>query len=149
MDVDIQVATSEKDLPSEQDFCQWVGATLPPNKEDSELTIRIVDQKESHALNLQYRQKDKPTNVLSFASELPPEVNIPLLGDLVICATVVKEEAQQQQKPLLAHWAHMVVHGTLHLLGYDHIQEQEALTMEALETDILTALGYAAPYELT
>lgn len=101
---------------------------------------------ESHSLNLTYRGKDKPTNVLSFPFEVPPGMEMSLLGDLVICRQVVEKEAQEQGKPLEAHWAHMVVHGSLHLLGYDHIEDDEAEEMEALETEIMLALGYEDPY---
>ena len=145
--IDIQVASESKDLPPEEDFRRWVEAALPQPKADSELTIRIVDNEESQALNRDYREKDKPTNVLSFPSELPEEVDIPLLGDLVICAPVVTTEASEQNKSLNSHWAHMVIHGTLHLLGYDHIEDNEAEEMESLETEILQKLGYPAPYE--
>jgi probable rRNA maturation factor len=97
-------------------------------------------------LNLTYRGKDKPTNVLSFPFEAPPQVELPLLGDLVICRQVVEREANEQNVPLDAHWAHMVVHGCLHLLGYDHILDDEAEEMEALEADIMQSMGYADPY---
>ncbi|MGL5337628.1 MAG: rRNA maturation RNase YbeY, partial [Aeromonas veronii] len=93
-----------------------------------------------------YRGKDKPTNVLSFPFEAPPGLELPLLGDLVICRQVVEREAEEQGKPLMAHWAHMVVHGSLHLLGYDHIEDEEAEEMEALERDIMQELGFADPY---
>ena len=112
----------------------------------SEMTVRIVDEPESQALNSDYRGKDAPTNVLSFPSDLPDFIEEPLLGDLIICAQVVEREAQQQHKTREAHWAHMVVHGTLHLLGYDHIDDDEAEVMEALESQILTRLDYPAPY---
>lgn len=146
-EVDVQIATADKNIPSEEDFRSWVAAALPADKINSELTIRVVGFDESRSLNAQYRQKDKPTNVLSFPSELPPELQIPLLGDLVICAGVVEREALEQGKTLLAHWAHMVVHGTLHLLGYDHETDADAEVMEALETRILGTLGFPAPYE--
>ena len=144
--VDIQIACARADLPSEADFTRWVRTSLPRDRQDAELTIRIVDIEESHTLNARYRHKDKPTNVLSFPSDLPDELQLPLLGDVVICAPVVAEEARAQGKASEAHWAHMVVHGILHLLGYDHELDQEARLMEGLETDILTGLGYAAPY---
>ena len=115
-------------------------------QEESEVTIRLVDDAESHELNLTYRGKDKPTNVLSFPFEAPPGIEMPLLGDLIICRQVVEQEAKEQQKPLEAHWAHMVVHGSLHLLGYDHIEDDEAEEMESLETEIMLALGYEDPY---
>lgn len=146
-EVDVQIATADENIPSEEDFRSWVAAALPADKINSELTIRVVGFDESRSLNAQYRQKDKPTNVLSFPSELPPELQIPLLGDLVICAGVVEREALEQGKTLLAHWAHMVVHGTLHLLGYDHETDADAEVMEALETRILGTLGFPAPYE--
>ena len=111
------------------------------------MTVRIVDEAESNELNLTYRGKDKPTNVLSFPFEAPPGLELPLLGDLVICRQVVEREAQEQGKPLMAHWAHMVVHGSLHLLGYDHIEDEEAEEMEALERDIMQELGFADPYQ--
>ena len=110
------------------------------------MTIRLVDSEESHQLNLEYRGKDKPTNVLSFPFEAPPSVELDLLGDLVICKQVVESESNQQDKPLVAHWAHMVVHGSLHLLGYDHIEDDEAEEMEALESQIMQQLGFDDPY---
>lgn len=145
--VSIQIATNDDNIPSEEDFCRWVAAALPENRQDWELTVRIVSLGESEALNQQYRQKAGPTNVLSFPSDLPPELNIPFLGDLVICAAIVEQEAEAQQKSLEAHWAHMTVHGTLHLLGYDHLEDAEADAMEALETSILQTMNYPAPYE--
>ena len=119
---------------------------IPQFQKESEVTIRVVDTAESHSLNLTYRGKDKPTNVLSFPFEVPPGMEMSLLGDLVICRQVVEKEAQEQGKPLEAHWAHMVVHGSLHLLGYDHIEDDEAEEMEAIETEIMLALGYEDPY---
>jgi len=101
---------------------------------------------ESRELNHTYRGKDKPTNVLSFPFEAPPGIELPLLGDLIICRQVVEQEAQEQEKTLEAHWAHMVIHGSLHLLGYDHIEDDEAEEMESLETEIMLALGYPDPY---
>lgn len=145
--IDIQIATTDDNIPAESSFTQWVAAALPAEKHDSELTIRIVSLAESEALNTQYRHRCKPTNVLSFPSDIPVEIDISFLGDLVICAAVVEAEAIAQNKALEAHWAHMVVHGTLHLLGYDHEDDHDAEEMEALETGVLTALGYPAPYE--
>ncbi len=121
-------------------FQTWLNAVIPQFQEESEVTIRVVDTAESHSLNLTYRGKDKPTNVLSFPFEVPPGMEMSLLGDLVICRQVVEKEAQEQGKPLEAHWAHMVVHGSLHLLGYDHIEDDEAEEMEAIETEIMLAL---------
>ncbi|ELX8380858.1 rRNA maturation RNase YbeY [Providencia vermicola] len=145
--LDLQLACEETtDLPSEALFQRWLEAVLPKFQAQSEVTIRIVDEEESHHLNLTYRGKDKPTNVLSFPFESPPEVELPLLGDLIICRQVVEQEAIEQQKSAEEHWAHMVVHGCLHLLGYDHIEDDEAEEMESLETEILAELGYADPY---
>lgn len=147
MIVDLQIATEASDLPSQTDIEQWARAALQNGDPDAELSVRIVGNEESQTLNAHYRQKDKPTNVLSFPADLPEGVDIPLLGDLVICAPVVEVEAQQQGKTSQAHWAHMVVHGTLHLQGYDHIDDAEAEVMETLETQILCKMGYPAPYE--
>lgn len=147
MILDLQIATEASHLPSQTDIEQWARAALQNGDPDAELSVRIVGNEESQTLNAHYRQKDKPTNVLSFPADLPEGVDIPLLGDLVICAPVVEVEAQQQGKTSQAHWAHMVVHGTLHLQGYDHIDDAEAEVMETLETQILCKMGYPAPYE--
>ena len=145
--LDLQIACENPDgLPSEALFERWLAAVLPKFQAQSEVTIRIVDEAESHHLNLTYRGKDKPTNVLSFPFEAPPEIELPLLGDLIICRQVVEQEAIEQQKSAEEHWAHMVIHGCLHLLGYDHIQDDEAEEMESLETEILAELGYDDPY---
>ncbi|MCW9024718.1 MAG: rRNA maturation RNase YbeY [Gammaproteobacteria bacterium] len=126
----------------------WVNAVIEHEQQDEcELTVRIVDEEESAALNEQYRDKQGPTNVLSFPFECPPEVELNLLGDLVICAPVVEREAQEQQKTVTAHWAHMLVHGCLHLLGHDHLTETEAEGMEQREIAILNELGFSNPYE--
>lgn len=134
--------------PTEQDIAKWVDAVLQEEQRatDSELTVRIVDEVESAELNQQYRNKQGPTNVLSFPFECPPEIELNLLGDLVICAPVVQREAAEQEKEEHAHWAHMVVHGTLHLLGYDHIDTADALQMESREKKILCNMGYSDPY---
>ncbi len=147
MIIDLQIACEqETGLPTAEQIEQWATAAVQPQSDEVEMTVRIVDEGESHALNLNYRGKDRPTNVLSFPFECPDEVELPLLGDLVICRQVVEREAQEQDKPLMAHWAHMVVHGSLHLLGYDHIEDAEAEEMESLETQIMTGLGFADPY---
>ena len=114
----------------------------------AEITIRLVDSDESQQLNNQYRGKDKPTNVLSFPFEVPTGIELDLLGDLVICAPVIAAEAIEQNKSENAHWAHMVIHGCLHLLGYDHINDQEAEEMEALEIALLAKLNIADPYQI-
>ena len=144
--IDIQVAGGRSGLPSVAKFRHWARAALVGRRRDAELTIRIVDAVESQALNRRYRDKDKPTNVLSFPAELPAELGLPLLGDVVICREVVEDEAAAQHKPLEAHWAHMVIHGVLHLLGYDHQIEEEASAMEALEAGIMAELGWPDPY---
>ncbi|WP_428945549.1 rRNA maturation RNase YbeY [Pantoea sp. FN060301] len=145
--LDLQIACEQPEgLPAESDFRRWLEAVLPQFQEESEVTVRVVDEAESRELNHTYRGKDKPTNVLSFPFEAPPGIELPLLGDLIICRQVVEQEAQEQEKPLLAHWAHMVVHGSLHLLGYDHIEDDEAEEMEGIETEIMLALGYDDPY---
>ena len=145
--VDLQIATENiEGLPTEEQIVQWATAAIQPEGNEVEMTVRIVDEAESHELNLTYRGKDRPTNVLSFPFECPDEVVLPLLGDLVICRQVVEREASEQEKPLMAHWAHMVVHGSLHLLGYDHIEDDEAEEMESLETQIMQGLGFDDPY---
>ena len=145
--VDLQVATENiEGLPTEEQIVQWATGAVQPEGNEVEMTVRIVDEAESHELNLTYRGKDRPTNVLSFPFECPDEVELPLLGDLVICRQVVEREAAEQEKPLMAHWAHMVVHGSLHLLGYDHIEDNEAEEMESLETQIMQGLGFDDPY---
>jgi probable rRNA maturation factor len=145
--VDIQCASGES-VPDEDDLRSWINAALSGRRSaDTEVSIRLVDIDEMTTLNGNFRGKPGPTNVLSFPSDLPQELELPLLGDIVICAPVVRDEAQAQHKSLQAHWAHMTVHGTLHLLGYDHIEEDEALAMEALETEILTSLNYPCPYQ--
>lgn len=147
--IDLQIVCAEQPLPDEQTISQWCDAALTAAAADinAELTVRVVEPAESQQLNSQYRGKDKPTNVLSFPFEAVPGIPLPLIGDLIVCADVVKTEAQQQHKPLMAHWAHMIVHGTLHLLGYDHIEESEAEQMEALEIKIMAQLGIANPYQ--
>ncbi|MGS2744092.1 rRNA maturation RNase YbeY [Halomonas sp. LS-001] len=146
--VDYQVATQEPQLPSPEELERWVNVVFEHHADASghELTIRVVDADESQALNRDYRGKDKPTNVLSFPFEAPPGIDLPLLGDLVICHAVVAKEAQQQHKPLIQHYAHMVIHGTLHLLGYDHIEDEEAEAMEQLERTLLAELDIPDPY---
>jgi len=145
--IDVQYAVSADGIPGAESIRQWVELALPADNAAAELTVRIVDEAEITALNRQYRGKDGPTNVLSFPHEEIPGVAADLLGDIVICAPVVAAESVAQDKPLEAHWAHMVIHGVLHLLGYDHHKEGEASRMEATETELLAALGYANPYE--
>ena len=143
--IDLQIESSNSDLPSLNQLERWANAAYQ-GKKPLEMTIRIVEEEESHALNFEYRGKDKSTNVLSFPFEAPEFVEIDLLGDIVICKPVVELEAKEQDKQLEAHWAHMVIHGTLHLQGYDHIHDDEAEEMEGLEITILSDLGYDNPY---
>jgi probable rRNA maturation factor len=133
-------------LPSKKTITLWVKAALAGRREEAQVTVRIVDEEEGSELNQRWRKRAGPTNVLSFPSTGLERIVPALLGDIVICAPVVEREAQHQRKALRAHWAHMVIHGTLHLLGFDHIEEQQALIMEQLETEILGRLGYADPY---
>jgi probable rRNA maturation factor len=147
--LDVQNASTAADLPSAEQIEVWVQAAMQGAQwQDgaAELTVRIVDADEGRELNHSYRERDYATNVLSFPFTAPIPMPVTLLGDLVVCAPVVQQEASEQQKTLVAHWAHMIVHGTLHLLGYDHIEDDEADRMERLETTILTGLGFADPY---
>lgn len=146
IELDLQLACADNDLPDENQFRTWLEAAVLPFQEEAEVTIRVVDAHESQQLNHQYRSKDKPTNVLSFPFQNPPGMELPLLGDLIICAAVVKQEATEQHKTAEAHWAHMVVHGCLHLLGFDHINDADAEQMEAEEVLILQQLGFSNPY---
>ena len=144
--VDVQYAVTVDGMPEANEIRQWVLQTLPEQKKASELTVRVVDEAEITALNRQYRGKEGATNVLSFPYEAIPGVASDLLGDVVICAPVVASESVAQNKPLDAHWAHIVIHGVLHLLGYGHHQDDEAHKMETRETELLDSLGYANPY---
>ncbi|TVO39947.1 rRNA maturation RNase YbeY [Vibrio algivorus] len=147
IELDLQIAVEEMTgLPTETQLQQWLESAITLFQPQAEVTIRIVENEESQQLNRDYRGKDKPTNVLSFPFEAPPGIEIDLLGDLIICKQVVEAEAKEQNKPLSAHWAHMVVHGSLHLLGYDHIEDEEAEEMESIETEIMQKLGFDDPY---
>ena len=146
IELDIQRASSASDQPDDDSFIRWVGLALGTGT-DRELTIRLVDADEGRQLNHTYRGRDYATNVLSFPFEAPAGITVPLAGDLVICAPVVEKEAMEQEKTLVAHWAHMVVHGMLHLQGFDHIEDEDAEVMEALEIRLLAQLGFGNPYE--
>jgi probable rRNA maturation factor len=148
LDIQRAIDDIENVLPADSDFQRWAEAALGQYNKPFELTIRIVDEQESRTLNHTYRNKDKSTNVLSFPFEVPEGIELALLGDLVICAQVVEQEAKEQAKSSTAHWAHMTIHGCLHLLGFDHISDEEAEEMEALEIDILEKLGFNNPYEI-
>ncbi|TWH71474.1 putative rRNA maturation factor [Azomonas agilis] len=146
LELDMQLACSDP-APNQDEFYRWCTLALRERQADSELTIRLVDEAEGRELNHTYRHKDYPTNVLSFPADIPEGLlDIPLLGDLVICVPVVQREAIEQGKALEAHWAHLVIHGCLHLLGYDHLEDAEAEVMEHLERQLLAELGYPDPY---
>lgn len=137
----------DKNIPSDALFSQWVTAALAGLRSRAEVSIGIVDAENSAGLNMAYRGKNYATNVLSFPSDLPEDFDPPLLGDLALCAAVIDREAQEQHKTPTAHWAHMVVHGCLHLLGFDHIDDADAEEMETREVAILHQLGFSNPYE--
>lgn len=150
LDVAVSYALPRAGLPAANSFRKWVAAALDGRIREADLAVRLVDAREGRALNRHYRGKDYATNVLSFPAELPkglPEgVRMPLLGDLVLCAPVVAREAREQRKPLGAHYAHLTVHGVLHLLGWNHGDEREAECMEGLEREILAGIGIDDPY---
>lgn len=151
MDIDVQLAvvrgtTEAQGVPATRTLKAWVRAALADVRPNAQLTLRIVGVPESQQLNEQYRGKRGPTNVLSFPFEAPAGVKLPLLGDIVICAPVVMREAHEQGKAVDAHWCHIVIHGVLHLLGYDHIKDADARVMEEQEKSVLRALGYPDPY---
>lgn len=145
--LDVQYVSDQDELPSLELLTTWASAAIDEKYNGYELVVRIVDEEESAMLNERYRQKKGATNVLSFVADIPPGVELSLLGDLVICAPVVYREAQQQAKDRLSHWAHMVIHGSLHLQGYDHQQDEEAACMESFEKSIMQDLGFADPYQ--
>jgi len=146
--IDLQLAMSDNSIPGMAKFQSWVDAAADACCCDNmALTIRVTDAEESAELNTRYRNKSGPTNVLSFPYEDPPGMETNVLGDLVICASVVQNEAAEQHKSSDAHWAHMLVHGVLHLCGHDHIDQSGADKMESLETGIITGLGFPPPYD--
>lgn len=144
--VNLQIISKETDIPGIADFERWIAATAIEQQFSGEITIRIVDEDEITELNRNYRGKNQPTNVLSFPHEKIPEISIVILGDIIICAPIVKQEAIAQNKALTAHWAHLTIHGLLHLLGYSHLNPKDAQEMEQLEIKILTSLGFDNPY---
>lgn len=150
--LDYQLADGIRNAPNEEAVHTWVTAALDYLKQNDkvlELTVRIVKPDEARQLNHEFRGKDYATNVLSFPFNSPVELPVTLLGDLIICQAVVESEAKEQQKSAIAHWTHMVIHGTLHLLGYDHIEDNEAEEMEQIERNILAVLGLPDPYQTT
>lgn len=145
IDVELQLTGEWDNVPTRIDFERWAETALA-DSQVAELTVRVVGRAESRELNGRYRGKDAPTNVLSFPADLPKGIGLPLLGDIVICAPLVADEAAQQGKHLQDHWAHLVIHGVLHLLGYDHIDDAEAEEMESLEIRLLADFGISNPY---
>ena len=151
MNVDVQVASDAAGIPTSDDIREWIERTVAaadPDR-DADVSVRIVDEQEMRALNRDYREQDKPTNVLAFPAGdtgFVPPGEMPLLGDIVVFAAVGAREAGVQGKPPGPHWSHMLVHGTLHLLGHDHVTDPQAQAMEALERQILDSLGIADPY---
>lgn len=150
--LDLQIACPGPEVPPRSELRRWVAEALKGRRERAELTIRVVGEAEARDLNRRYRGQDRPTNVLSFPFAAPPGIDRggsvqDLLGDLVVCADLVRREASEQGKPAAAHWAHLVVHGVLHLLDYDHLTDEDAARMEGLETAILGGLGFPPPYE--
>ena len=149
--VDIQIAVDDASVPGSDDIVIWVNRAVRAagRREDVDVSVRVVNATEMQQLNSEFREQDKSTNVLSFPAGdiegLPSDADLPL-GDIVVCAEVVRSEAKEQGKTAEAHWAHMVVHGTLHLLGFDHESDSDAATMEGLEVKILTDNGIANPY---
>ena len=150
LDLEVQRVSASTDIPGDERFQLWVDTALAGKKEGCTLVIRIVDEPEARCLNRDFRDRDYATNVLSFPAELPDglpaEIRQSQLGDLLICAPVVASEAREQSRPEVDHWAHLTIHGVLHLLGYDHEQAEDAEVMESLETEILAKLGISDPY---
>ncbi len=146
LDVAVSYGLPRKGLPASTSFRRWVAATVEGRILRADLALRLVDEREGLALNQHYRGKPHATNVLSFPAELPKGVKLPILGDVVLCAPVIAREAREQRKPLTAHYAHLTVHGVLHLLGFDHDDERDAEAMEATEREILAGLGLPDPY---
>ncbi len=145
--LDFQIVSKSRKLPAQALFKKWVDAVLQDESQDSEIVIRIVDEQEMIQFNEQYRDKKGSTNILSFPFDPPKGVDSDLLGDLLICAQVIEAESKQQNKQLEHHWAHMIVHGVLHLIGYNHIDALEAAEMELLEIKILRSIQIDNPYE--
>ena len=147
MNIHIQNVSSVKSIPDKNKMTAWVNQVLNDKYKNAELTLRIVDEEEGKELNKTWRNKDYATNVLSFPVGETIAQAPDLLGDIVICAQVVEREAREQNKNIDAHWAHLIIHGILHLQGYDHEIENDAEKMEAKEIQLLKKIGYANPYE--
>lgn len=140
----LQIASSEPEVPGQAEFQQWLDICFP--EIEGSVLVRVVDTKESAELNQHYRQKQGPTNVLSFPFDLPDEIENDHLGDLVLCAPIIRAEADEQGKIQKHHWSHMLIHGVLHLLGHDHLDDSEAEEMEAMEINLLSRLTITNPY---
>lgn len=149
LDLQLALDTTGYALPSEDQIRDWISSALNDRMPTAEVTVRIVDEVESEQLNQQYRHKEGATNVLSFPFESDVSLDVPLLGDIVICAPVVVREALEHHKDVSAHWAHMLIHGTLHLLGFDHVDAVDADAMEQTEIQLMQQLGFSNPYEVS
>ncbi|HIL18323.1 MAG TPA: rRNA maturation RNase YbeY [Gammaproteobacteria bacterium] len=150
MQLDLQVVVSDPELPAAQDFEQWARAALSiVEHPGGELTLRIVSEEEMSSFNLRFRGHHSSTNVLSFPVDDLPGVTTGILGDILVCPAVLRREVAGSETPLAAHWAHMVVHGVLHLCGYDHQSEGDAGVMEGLESDVLQGFGFTNPYRVS
>lgn len=146
LELDVSYAARQPWVPSRRQLTSWAAAALASVRRPVVLSVRVVGVVRSRSLNARYRHKDKPTNVLSFGGAGSTPDGRHYLGELVVCAPVVAREARSQGKSLQAHWAHMTVHGVLHLLGFDHERESEAAKMAAREIQILDRLGFSDPY---
>ena len=144
--VDIQRAENIAEIPTDDDIKAWVRPVVEHQKCPASISVRIVHEDEIKTLNSQYRNRPEATNVLSFPCDLKDESGLRLLGDIIVCAEIVNREAREQQKTPLHHWAHMIIHGLLHLFGYDHIEEHQAEAMEKLEVSLLHQVGIPDPY---
>ncbi len=144
--VEVQYAVSDPAIPTEEQFQHWASVMEAGENGNQEVAIRIVNEEEITTLNTDYRNKALGTNVLAFPAEIPPETELPFIGDVVICAPIVAKEAAEQGKSVLSHWAHLTLHGILHLQGYDHIDEADAKIMEKLEIQFMSKLGFENPY---
>ncbi|KTD09542.1 rRNA maturation RNase YbeY [Legionella jamestowniensis] len=149
--IDLQLVSNDELPVDENSLITWAQLPLMGHMNSAELTLRVVDKEEIQQLNHLYRKQDKATNVLAFPSTIPDNIKLdyPLLGDVIICPAVLKTESMELDKPLIAHWAHIVIHGVLHLLGYDHIEEADARVMQEQEVKLLVQLGFANPYHTT
>jgi len=145
--IELQNAAPEFNIPDESEFQSWAKKIDTSENDQQIVALRIVDEEEMSKLNSQYRQKAGPTNVLSFPADLHEEIDIPFIGDVVVCAPVVIKESVDQGKSEISHWAHMTVHGILHLQGYDHINETDAEQMESIEIRVMNELGFENPYK--